>query len=286
MELRNVETFVMAVENKSFSKAAELLGYTQSTVTFHIKQLESEFGVLLFERIGRKIALTEEGERFYEHAIRIIKDVKDAQQDLDPDPEPHGLLRLGSVNSLSTLHLPGLLMELHRRYPKIDTLVESEAPPLLFDMLRHNELDLLYLLGGGPLPDDMISVYEHKEPRSFLVKKNHPLTKKKKVTLSDILSCDFVSSPKTSQMMTDLARKEGLKFKPYLIAGTPDLLLHIVEDSDAVTHLPDFTAKRYIDEGRLKKIHVPGIDEYFLIKIIYHKNKWVTPQMKAFISLL
>lgn len=286
MEIRNIETFVSAVENGSFSAAADVLGYTQSTVTVHVKQLEDEFGVLLFERIGKKVHLTEEGRRFYSYALDILKEVKEAAEAMQPDSEPKGLLRLGSVNSLSQLQLPGLLLELHRKYPKITVAVESEAPPMLFEMLRHNELDLLYLLGGGPLPDDMISVYEHKEPLHFVVSQDHPLAKKKKVTLSDLSTFEFVTTQKTAATLKRDFAAAGFDFEPFITAGTTDLLLQMASESDAVTFLLDFASQHYVDIGRVRRLSVPEVDEHYVTKMIYHRNKWVSPQMQAFISLL
>lgn len=286
MEIRNIETFVSAVENGSFSAAADVLGYTQSTVTVHVKQLEDEFGVLLFERIGKKVHLTEEGRRFYSYALDILKEVKEAAEAMQPDSEPKGLLRLGSVNSLSQLQLPGLLLELHRKYPKITVAVESEAPPMLFEMLRHNELDLLYLLGGGPLPDDMICVYEHKEPLHFVVSQDHPLAKKKKVTLSDLSTFEFVTTQKTAATLKRDFAAAGFDFEPFITAGTTDLLLQMASESDAVTFLLDFASQHYVDIGRVRRLSVPEVDEHYVTKMIYHRNKWVSPQMQAFISLL
>jgi DNA-binding transcriptional LysR family regulator len=286
MEIRNIETFVTAVENGSFSAAAGVLGYTQSTVTVHVKQLEDEFGVLLFERIGKKVHLTEEGRRFYSYALDILKEVREAAEAMQPDSEPEGLLRLGSVNSLSQLQLPGLLLELHRKYPKITVAVESEAPPMLFEMLRHNELDLLYLLGGGPLPDDMISVYEHKEPLHFVVSQDHPLARKKKVTLPDLSKCEFVTTQKTAATLKRDFAAAGFDFEPFITAGTTDLLLQMASESDAVTFLLDFASQHYVDIGKVRRLNVPEVDEHYVTKMIYHRNKWVSPQMQAFISLL
>ena len=286
MEIRNIETFVTTVENNSFSAAADVLGYTQSTVTVHIKQLEDEFGVLLFERIGKQIHLTEEGKKFYEHSLDILNEVKDAEAAMQQDDEPAGLLRLGSVNSLSQLQLPRILMDLHEKYPRINIALESEAPPLLFDMLRHNELDLLFLLGVDDLPDDMVSVYERKEPLSFVVSSKHPLAKKKKVTLKDLSTQEFVTTPTTAAMMKDYMNKAGYDFSPYLTAGTPELLLHIASDSNAVSFLLDFASQHFVDDGKVTRLHVDGIDAYYMTKLIYHKRKWVSPQMQAFISIL
>ena len=286
MEIRNIETFVSAVETGSFSAAADVLGYTQSTVTVHVKQLEDEFGVLLFERIGKHVHLTEEGRRFYSYALDILNEVKQAASAMKPDSEPKGLLRLGSVNSLSQLQLPGLLLTLHRKFPKISVEVESEAPPLLFDMLRHNELDLLYLLGGGPLPDDMTSVYEHSEPLHFVVSSSHPLAKKKSVTLRDLAECEFVTTQKTASTLKKDFGAAGYSFSPFITAGTTDLLLQIASESDAVTFLLDFASRHYEEIGKVKRLNVPEVSEHYITKIIYHKNKWVSPQMQAFISLL
>lgn len=286
MEIRNIETFVTTVENNSFSAAADVLGYTQSTVTVHIKQLEDEFGVLLFERIGKQIHLTEDGRKFYEHSLDILKEVKNAEVDMQRDHEPAGLLRLGSVNSLSQLQLPGILMKLHAAFPKIRVILESEAPPMLFDMLRHNELDLLYLLGAGDLPDDMISVFQQKEPLSFVVSSKHPLARKKKVTLKNLASQDFVTTPTAAHMLKKHMNKAGYEFDPYLIAGTPEMLLHIACESNAISFLLDFASQHYVDDGKVTRLRVDGIDEYYMTKLIYHKKKWISPQMQAFISLL
>ncbi|MBQ3925136.1 MAG: LysR family transcriptional regulator, partial [Firmicutes bacterium] len=164
MEIRNIETFVMAVENNSFSKAAEILGYTQSTVTVHIKQLEEEFGVLLFERIGKRIHLTEEGAKFFDQAVRIIKEVKDAERLMARSSEPSGVLRLGTVASLSSRRIPGQLLRLHEKYPLIKVVLDSEDPLTLLEKLRHNELDILYMTSDEISGDDLVSCYEKNEP--------------------------------------------------------------------------------------------------------------------------
>lgn len=286
MELRNIESFVSAVQNNSFSAAAKALGYTQSTVTVHIQQLEEEFGVLLFERIGKQVHLTEEGRLFYRHALDILNDVKSTVSAMTDDGEPAGTLRLGSVFSLSMLRLPGILMELHEKYPKINVSLESEAPPLLFDMLRHNELDLLYMFGGGPLPEDMVCVYEHEEPINFVVSSNHPLARKRKVTLKDLAKEDFITTQRTYHLLKNHMTEAGFDFQPFLISGITDLLLQIASQSNAVTFLLDMASQHYVDDGKVKRIYVDGIKEHHITRIIYHKDKWVSPQMDAFISLL
>ena len=79
MEIRNLTTFIRVAELQSFSRAAEQLGYSQSAVTVQIRQLEKELGTLLFERIGRHVRLTEEGEALVERAVAVLRAVQEAE---------------------------------------------------------------------------------------------------------------------------------------------------------------------------------------------------------------
>ena len=73
MEIKNIKTFLKVSATQNFSKAAQQLGYSQSAVTIQIQQLEKELGIPLFERIGKKVYLTEQGENFITYANNIIK---------------------------------------------------------------------------------------------------------------------------------------------------------------------------------------------------------------------
>ena len=78
MELRQLQTFIQIAQMQSFSRTAEMLGYSQSAVTVQIRQLENELGKRLFDRTGKKVVLTPQGEEFLEHANRILYDVHQA----------------------------------------------------------------------------------------------------------------------------------------------------------------------------------------------------------------
>ena len=284
MEIRNIETFVMAVENNSFSKAAEILGYTQSTVTVHIKQLEEEFGVLLFERIGKRIHLTEEGAKFFDQAVRIIKEVKDAERLMARSSEPSGVLRLGTVASLSSRRIPGQLLRLHEKYPLIKVVLDSEDPLTLLEKLRHNELDILYMTSDEISGDDLVSCYEKNEPLHFVAASDHPLAEKDNVTLDEILAYDLVLSERNLSILRKVTSDEK-KIEPFLMTGMLNLILDTVAHSSAVSLLPDYVTEAPIRSGSIVKLPVDGIREHFELKVVYHKNKWVTPEMEAYISL-
>ena len=76
MDFREINTFIHVANQESFSKAADVLGYTQAAVSIQIKQLESELGTRLFDRIGKHISLTHQGKIFYQYALHITNEIE------------------------------------------------------------------------------------------------------------------------------------------------------------------------------------------------------------------
>ena len=97
MEVRQLNTLIRAAQFQSFSKAAESLGYSQSAVTVQIKALEEELGVRLFDRMGKRIALTDTGERFLSHACDVMNQVNQARMSVTSTAELHGSLHIGTI---------------------------------------------------------------------------------------------------------------------------------------------------------------------------------------------
>ena len=118
MELRNIVTFLQAAEMENFTHAANSLGYSQSTVTVQIKQLETELGYQLFDRVGNRISLTPRGEEFRYYANQLVSISQ--QIKLIPMREPenlHGTLRIGILESLFFHILLPLLHRERSRFP-------------------------------------------------------------------------------------------------------------------------------------------------------------------------
>ena len=100
MELRQLKTFTTIAQTLSFTKAADILGYAQSSVTTQIKLLEEEFNVKLFERLGKNIFLTPMGECLQIYAVKILKLTEEASEVLTCGEGIKGTIIIGSVESL------------------------------------------------------------------------------------------------------------------------------------------------------------------------------------------
>ena len=168
MEIRNLTTFIRVAELQSFSRAAEQLGYSQSAVTVQIRQLEQELGTLLFERIGRHVRLTEEGEALVERAVAVLRAVQEAENVGKVGRQGGGKLRIGTAESLLISVLPPVFVEFGRKCP--DALLSTKTGPVedLFEMVRQNEIDLLYFLDRKTDFPEWIKVSEHRERAIFV----------------------------------------------------------------------------------------------------------------------
>ena len=109
MELRNLLTYSKVCEAMSFSKAADQLGYAQSTVTMQIAQLEDEQGVKLFDRSGKRIRLNTKGQELLLYANRLIALACEAKANVSDAKTPRGSLRVGVIESVGAFFLPEIL---------------------------------------------------------------------------------------------------------------------------------------------------------------------------------
>ena len=112
MDIKNLITFIHVAERNSFTKAGAVLGFSQSTVSFQIKQLETELGVQLFERIGKKAKLTQAGQRLLPYALDILSAAGKAESIAREPEQISGKLRIGTCESYVISVLPPVFMEM------------------------------------------------------------------------------------------------------------------------------------------------------------------------------
>ena len=146
MQLRNLITFIHVAELGSFTKAAEQLGYTQSTVSFQIKQLEEELDCLLFERINHTITLTERGQElvYYAHQVRALTD--EFKEKTSREDQLAGHIRIVTPDSVCEDMVNSHYIDFHSKYPLVSIQFATGDTAMLLDMLDHNEADIIITL--------------------------------------------------------------------------------------------------------------------------------------------
>lgn len=288
MELRNIKTFLCVAEQCSFSKAAVMLGYSQSTVTTQIQQLEQEFGTLLFERIHKTVRLTAAGTEFVGFAQKMLLTADEAKNAMKRLPEENGELRIAMAESLCSTFFPDILERYHREYPNVDLSITTGGTDDIFYMLRHNEADMVYTLDRRIYSLDLVTALEKEENVYFVASPSYSAAGKA-VTLEELTKYDFILTEKNMSYrkhLDELMASKSLQIRPFLELGSVEMIRTLVERGIGISFLPCYAVKDSIKNGILVKIDVSENQIEVWRQLIYHKNKWVSPAMRAMIKLI
>ena len=142
MDLRRFITLKTVVEEGSFLRAAQKLCCTQSTVTFHIQQLEQELAVQLFEKIGRRMCLTESGKKVLPHVHELARVMETIREAASEDGEPAGELRVACGETLLAYKMPQVLQRFKQRAPQVRLSLQSLNCYVIRDALLNDSADL------------------------------------------------------------------------------------------------------------------------------------------------
>ena len=288
MELREIAAFIQVAQLKSFSKAARQLGYSQAAVTIQIKQLEQELNVHLFDRIGKQTTLTHQGALFYEHAVSVMKELEHARDAVTHVSELTGSLCLGTIGSICATIFPELLREYHRLYPKVNIRLITDSPETLLEMMNSNAIDIVYFLDKRMYDSKWIKVLEEPEDIVFVTASGHPFVGRDSLDLDQVIGQPFILTERNASyrfILDQYLAAQGKEIHPFLEIGNTEFIINLLRKNLGVSFLPEFTIHRDIISGELAVLDVRDFYMRTWRQIVYHKDKWVTREMDAFIRL-
>lgn len=287
MELRNLTTFIHVAELGSFTKAAEQLGYSQSTVSFQIKQLEDELGCLLFERINHTITLTEKGRELvsYAHQIRSLTD--DLKESLETEKEISGHIHVVTPDSVCEEMINSHYIDFHTKYPSISVRFTTGDSAVMLHMLDHNEADVILTLDHHFYNKDYVIAKEEQLPMHFVASSSSKFAGTECLSIRDIINEPFILTEYGQGYRRVFDRelaKKSLEITPVLEIGRTDIITSLIAQSNMISFLPDFVTKSLIESGELCYLDVCDVNIDIWKQLIYHKNKWISKSLKAFID--
>lgn len=288
MEFRILRTFVRVASLQSFSKAAAELGYTQAAITIQIQQLEKELHVRLFERFGKTISLTQQGEVLLQYAHHLLQISDEAEQALQQQ-QLQGHVHIGTIESLCAASFPCLLQQYHMLYPHVKICIDISSPEALLKKMNQNNLDIVYLLDKPRYHHDWIKVIDEPEEIIFVCSQKHPLLMKKHATIDEILTHEIILTEKAASYrreFEDFLTIQNKKIEPYLEIGNTEIIMQMLMQSNGISFLPRYCVQKYIDAQQLGVLKPADFDFFVSRQIFYHKNKWITPEMNAFLQLV
>ena len=287
MDVRNLRTFIKVSELNNFTKAASVLGYSQSAVTVQMQQLENEVGLPLFDRIGKNIRLTQYGIAFIDYARKVIEAMEEVENFARDSKDLHGVVRFGIVDSIMNACFIPIFTELSRRYPNVDINVFVGSAREIEAKIRANEIDLAYLLDYKVPKKEWIRIREEIEPIIFVTNPDNPIADREELSFEDIVNQKIILMPQGEgyrYLFDDELAKRNLFVTPALEIASTQTTIRLVKADNYIAMLPIFVAREHIRSGALKQVKVKNSDMYQWSQLVYLKGKAITPLLQAFID--
>jgi len=286
MELRQLEYFMMVAKELHFSRAAEKLNIAQPTLSQQIKSLENQVGVLLFDRIGKRTALTEAGKILLQHSQRVFFEIDQAQAALrDLSGLQRGTLTVGSLLTCTSYLLPPAIMNFKQLYPNIELSVVGLSTEDISNGIFQNELDV----GVTFLPiveEELESIPLFSEELSVAAPLTHPLADKKEMSMKELEDLPIVLLPKSFHLRKLIDRyceKQQIKLNIMLEMTTIESLIEMVTKGIGITILPT-PYLNYLQNETFATLRLTDPTPKRNIGFVYRKDKFMCNATSSFMS--
>lgn len=289
MELRQLQTFREVAKTLSFTRTAATLNYAQSSVSAQIQTLEEEFGVALFDRLGRRIILTAAGQRLLHYADKICALVDEALVAVPGDQEPAGTLTIGAPETLCAYRLPQVVEAFRRCYPKVDIIFRPSPTAEDWDtLLGEGMADAALILNEPYQAPQLIVQALYQEPILVVAHPHHRLAKAHMITPAALRG--------ETLLLTEANCPYRLAFERVLRSAnvTPANVLefHSVEaikqcalTGMGIAVLPWVVVQQEVAAERLVPLTVAGLTFNMVTQLAWHRDKWISPALAAFLAM-
>ncbi|MFO7322146.1 MAG: LysR family transcriptional regulator [Chloroflexota bacterium] len=288
LDPRLLRTFRTVARTLSFTRAAEELGYAQSSVTMQIQALEKATGVQLFDRLGRRIALTQSGRQLLSYADRIVQLAEEAFVAVANAVEPSGRLTISTPQTVATYRLPPVFRHYRRLYPNVQFIIHTIPDDRLVEKLGNGSIDVAVTL-SEPQTTSHELVTENLIPEELLLlaSPDHPLTSQRVVRLAHLEPETFLLTESGCPYRNCLERllaENGLRLRLPMEFSSIEAIKQCVIAGMGITLLPRVAVQRELQEGQL----VPLNWEHTIqisTQLVYHRDKWIFPALEKFLEL-
>jgi DNA-binding transcriptional LysR family regulator len=288
MEIRQLRTFQAVAQMLSFNRAAERLHYAQSSISAQIQALEEELDVKLFDRLGRRILLTEAGDRLLQYAGKILDLADETRAEVARSKEPEGALTIRVPESFCVHRLPPVVKEFRARFPKVRLSFITCTIENLQKDLRKGITDLAFLLTDSIQAADLEAEALGFEHILLVASPGHPLAEKPEIRTRDLegetillskVDCSYRGS---FQQILD---QRNVRPGATLELNSVEAIKQCVMQRVGITILPEIAVAREIAQGRLAALTWREGEMEVALLMIWYRERWRSPSLEAFMAM-
>ncbi len=287
MTLRHMIIFRTVCEsNYNSTKAAEALHMTQPAVSLAIKEIEQYYGVRLFDRIGRRLQITETGKLFLQYAIHISDLFEDMETGLR-DWDSKGILRVGASITIGSQFMPGYVKKYSEICPGIDVRVCVEQSDSLEHKILTNALDFA-LIEGIPHDSRIVSEAYMEDQLCVFCSAKKGWKQDQTISLEEFKKQRFLlreHGSGTREVFERVTAHAGIHIVPAWEAMSTSTLINAVITGLGIAVLPQRMIRPALERGLIVTVNVEDLDFRRSFYIIHHKDKFLMPSVKKFIAL-
>lgn len=280
MHINHLKTFAVAADTLNFTKTAQRLDYAQSSVTAQIKALEKEYGIELFQRLGKRIYLTEAGIKMQSYAKRILTLHDEMRQEFEEGMEEKGTILIGACESQCIYRLPALLRFIRSRYPQVQVILKPVPSSKTSEqMLQEGELDVAFIMDRDREYGSLESVSLFEEDIVLIGSPNHPLSVQSTAGLDEVMQHPLILTEKGCSYRMELEQaleEQNLYAENIIEFGSIEAIKQCVKAGLGFSYLPLMTVQNELESGELKAVRLDVPIKQPTTKLLWHKDKRMT----------
>ncbi|GGB62617.1 LysR family transcriptional regulator [Virgibacillus dakarensis] len=289
MEIKQLITFKTAAENLNFTQTAKRLKYAQSSVTAQIKSLEKELDTQLFERLGKKLYLTESGRQFKNYADKLIALSEEAKLVTSGLTEPAGTLIIGAQESQCTYRLPPLLKEFKDQFPNVKLIFKpAHSDEMAKEQLLNGELDAAFIMDVLKTEETLTVEPLMQDEMKLVASPDHPLVNKEKVFSYDLEQETLLLTEKGCsyrKILEESLREDDVYPVNQFEFVSIEAIKQCVIAGLGIAILPAMVVEKDINHGLMKELKWEHSTPSLFTQIAWHKDKLLTVPLMSFVEL-
>ncbi|MEZ0536377.1 LysR substrate-binding domain-containing protein [Caldicellulosiruptoraceae bacterium PP1] len=284
MTLRHLKIFITVYEKGGMTAAAKYLHMTQPPISQAIAELEEYYGVKLFERFGRKIYLTKEGEELYSYASHILALASEVENQLS-NLSQNGILRVGASMTIGSAILPFLIKEFSNIYPKVYIQPVVDNTATIIKMLETAKLDIAIVEGILTNPD-IINIPVYDDELVLIGPPEHIYAKKGIISVSELENQYFIIREEgsgTREVFESAMKEHNIKWKLAGILNSAEAIINAVHCGIGFSYISQLLVHDAVANKKITVLKVLGLSIKRKFNIVYHKNKFISNAINNFI---